>query len=351
MGGSLTNIVTTRHTLENYNMMEMGIWMATSATRDAAICQTATMCTSSIQASRRNKRRFAEWSELSSTPDINMETMCSGNLCTRGTNTKPFEMFRVMHKKTQSNQTVGPKTVLASPTTVCTWTHSVAGRWRTNSALKKHTSTCMSSWCKQTTDLGNTCWKKTSNIFWDTPRWTTHHGPTNTHQDTEPREKANTSPLTTPHAHRITTTLRKTIRIQLVCGMAHAQSQQAEKKRQSTQSETQSTTHKTHNDAGTERFTFRSRHRKRCRNDTTDQPRRSNLIKCLHKKTLTSDYFTETQTNKQTHHGGENFSRQIVTPTFTHNSSSNAKTVDQKKPSAKISLEYWTITHHHNNPS
>ena len=91
----------------------------------------------------------------------------------------------------------------------------------------------------------------------------------------------------------------------------------SKKKRQSTQSETQSTTHKTHIDAGTERFTLRSTHRKWCRNDTTHQSRRNNLTSCLHKKTLRPDFFTDTQTNKQTHHGGENSSRQIVTPTFT----------------------------------
>ena len=135
------------------------------------------------------------------------------------------------------------------------------------------------------------------------------------HQGTVPRRKTNTSPLTTPRAHRITTTLRKTIRIQLVCGMAHVQRQQA-KNRQSTQEETVNH-QKTLTNVGTKRFTLRNTHRKRCRNDTTHQFRRNNLIKCLHKKTLRSDFFTDTQTNKQTHHGGENFSPQTFTPTLT----------------------------------
>ena len=55
MGRLLTNIVTTRHTLQNNIMMEMG------------------------------------------------------NLCTRGTNTKPFEMFRVIHKKHNITKLLGQR--------------------------------------------------------------------------------------------------------------------------------------------------------------------------------------------------------------------------------------------------
>ena len=219
MGGSLTNIVTTRHTLENYNMMEMGIWMATSATRDAAICQTATMYTSSIQASRRNKRRFAEWNELSSTPDINMETMCSGNLCTRGTNTKHL-------KRLERHTTHNVTKLLSQKLSSRRQQPSAHGLtpWREDDARTLHWKNTHQHACPHDANkppIWETHAEKKLPTFSEI-----HHdeqpitGQPTPHQDTEPRKKPNTSPLTTPHAHRITATLRKTIRRQLVCGMA-----------------------------------------------------------------------------------------------------------------------------------
>ena len=126
------------------------------------------------------------------------------------------------------NKTVQPKTFLASPTNVYTWTHSVAGTWSTNPEVKhtqQHDVLMMRSM-----DVGKAWWNETSNICGDAQRWTTH--------------------MLTKLPRPLHTTMNNKIRIQLVRGMKPT----TPNKNTMRSSQKTHSTMKKHTEAGSQRF-------------------------------------------------------------------------------------------------
>ena len=240
-GRSWTDLVTTRHTLGNRVSMDTWIWTATSAN---------SMYASSIEGSRRNKRRFAECDELSSTPEENMNTMCSGNVSQQNCSAKDFPRVanRCLHMDTLNG-----------------------GNMKHEHRSETHTSHRMCSWCDPWT------MEKQSEMKLPTfaemhKRSTTHiaHKTTATSANNNEKKNQNTT-------------------------RAWNQSQQTRTRCNPHKQKTHSTVRK-HTDEGTQRF----KQRKWCQNSTTNRSRRNHLRNCLHKRNPRPDHI-DTQTKTRWH--------------------------------------------------